>query len=234
MSPPTAVDADATPARPIGEARDRARRNCACRLPQQGGGQRTRGERLVRLTRHRRDAQPPHRRTDAHKNNTQVVRGAALTALVFAATLFGGARAFGSNALPNVLNNYEADSLGATVARLGTGVAILSGFPLMFAGLKAALDGCFKLRGPARPATHGALLAAIASVAATSSEDDIGLIIELLGSTLGVAAAYVVPGLCAARSSALEKKHRRSGALIAVGGMGLCVGGTYLTLKTHA
>ena len=165
---------------------------------------------------------------------TQVVRGAALTALVFAATLFGGARAFGSNALPNVLNNYEADSLGATVARLGTGVAILSGFPLMFAGLKAALDGCFKLRGPARPATHGALLAAIASVAATSSEDDIGLIIELLGSTLGVAAAYVVPGLCAARSSALEKKHRRSGALIAVGGMGLCVGGTYLTLKTHA
>ena len=113
-------------------------------------------------------------------------------------------------------------------------MAILSGFPLMFAGLKAALDGCFKLRGPARPATHGALLAAIASVAATSSEDDIGLIIELLGSTLGVAAAYVVPGLCAARSSALEKKHRRSGALIAVGGMGLCVGGTYLTLKTHA
>ena len=168
-----------------------------------------------------------------HKN-TQVVRGAALTALVFAATLFGGARAFGANALPNVLNNYEADSLGATVARLGTGVAILGGFPLMFAGLKAALDGCFKLKGPARPATHGALLAAIASVAATSSEDDIGLIIELLGSTLGVAAAYVVPGLCAARSSALEKKHRRSGALIAVGGMGLCVGGTYLTLKTHA
>ena len=111
-----------------------------------------------------------------------------------------------------MLNNYEADSLGATVARLGTGVAILSGFPLMFAGLKAALDGCFKLRGPARPATHGALLAAIASVAATSSEDDIGLIIELLGSTLGVAAAYVVPGLCAARSGALEKKHRRSGA----------------------
>ena len=118
--------------------------------------------------------------------------------------------------------------------RLGTGVAILSGFPLRFAGLKAALDGCFKLRGPARPATHGALLAAIASVAATSSEDDIGLIIELLGSTLGVAAAYVVPGLCAARSSALEKKHRRSGCVIAVGGMALCVGGTYLTLKTHA
>ena len=199
---PRAVDADATRACPIGEARDRARRKTA--------------------------------HADSQKKTTQVVRGAALTALVFAATLFGGARAFGSNALPNVLNNYEADSLGATVARLGTGVAILSGFPLMFAGLKAALDGCFKLRGPARPATHGALLAAIASVAATSSEDDIGLIIELLGSTLGVAAAYVVPGLCAARSSALEKKHRRSGCVIAVGGMALCVGGTYLTLKTHA
>ena len=66
------------------------------------------------------DATPYGRGTP---QNTQVVRGAALTALVFAATLFGGARAFGGDALPNVLNNYEADSLGATVARLGTGVA---------------------------------------------------------------------------------------------------------------
>lgn len=179
-----------------------------------------------------RELAPPRRTPD--KFRTAVVRGAALTALVFAATLFGGARAFGDAALPNVLNNYDADSAGATVARLGTGVAILSGFPLMFAGLKAALDGCVNLKGVVRPATHGSLLAVIAAVAARSSEEEIGLIIELLGSTLGVAAAYVVPGLCAARSAALEPVHRRAGAALALAGLALCVGGTYLTLKTHA
>ena len=37
-----------------------------------------------------------------------------------------------------MLNNF-GDTGGAALARLGTGVAILSGFPLMFAGLKAPL-----------------------------------------------------------------------------------------------
>ncbi|KAH8068655.1 hypothetical protein JL721_6514 [Aureococcus anophagefferens] len=60
--------------------------------------------------------------------------GALATAVVFGCTLFGGVAAFGGAALPNVLNNF-GDTGGAALARLGTGVAILSGFPLMFAGL---------------------------------------------------------------------------------------------------
>ena len=93
-----------------------------------------------------------------------------------------------------MLNNF-GDTGGAALARLGTGVAILSGFPLMFAGLKVALDGAapaWVARRGRRAATHVALLAAVGAAAATASEDDVGLIIELLGSTLGVAAVYVV------------------------------------------
>lgn len=106
----------------------------------------------------------------------------------------------------------------------------------MFAGLKAALDGAapgwtaVKWR---RRLTHAGALAAVASVAANASEEDVGLIIEVLGSTLGVAAAYVVPGLCAARSDKIGRFHRNAGAALAAAGGLLCFGGTALTLKTH-
>ena len=162
--------------------------------------------------------------------------GALATAVVFGCTLFGGVAAFGGAALPNVLNNF-GDTGGAALARLGTGVAILSGFPLMFAGLKVALDGAapaWVARRGRRAATHVALLAAVGAAAATASEDDVGLIIELLGSTLGVAAVYVVPGLAAARSAALPPAHKAAGGAVAAAGSLLAVGGSLLTYKTHA
>jgi len=162
--------------------------------------------------------------------------GALATAVVFGCTLFGGVAAFGGAALPNVLNNF-GDTGGAALARLGTGVAILSGFPLMFAGLKVALDGAapaWVARRGRRAATHVALLAAVGAAAAAASEDDVGLIIELLGSTLGVAAVYVVPGLAAARSAALPPAHKAAGGAVAAAGSLLAVGGSLLTYKTHA
>ena len=162
--------------------------------------------------------------------------GAALTALVFAGTLFGGVAAFGADSLPNLLNNFS-DTAGAALARLGTGVAILSGFPLMFAGLKAALDGALPEwtdHRPRRVATHALVLAAVGATAAVASEEEIGLIIELLGSTLGCCAVYVVPGLCAARTSALPDAHRAAGACVAGAGALLSLGGSVLTFKTHA
>jgi len=160
--------------------------------------------------------------------------GCAVTGLVFACTLFGGARAFGAAAQPNVLNNFGGGP-GAACARLGTGVAILSGFPLMFAGLKAALAGAAPgwTGGAWWTGVQAALLGAIVAVASVATEDDVGLIIELLGSTLGVAAVYIIPGLCAAVAPRLEAKHRAAGAALAAVGSVIAVGGTTLTLKTH-
>lgn len=156
--------------------------------------------------------------------------GMFCTALVFIGVMLGGRAAFGSNASPNVLNNI-GDTLGGAVARLGTGVAILSGFPLMFAGFKAALDAAVPL--PHRPRTIANLvaLAAIAIGAATADDAAIGFIIELLGSTLGCCAAYIIPGLAAARTSSLPLLHRRLGGGIAAAGSILAVVSTFLTLS---
>jgi len=166
---------------------------------------------------------------------TAAAGGAAVTALVFAGTLLGGVAAFGDGALPNVLNNF-GDGAGAHAARAGTAVAILSGFPLMFQGLKAALDGAapkLSARGTPRAAAHLGCLAAVGAAASVASEEAVGLIIELLGATLGCAAVYVVPGLCAARSDRIPVAHQRGGAYLAAAGAALCVGGSYQTAKTH-
>ena len=159
-----------------------------------------------------------------------------VTACVFACTLFGGRAAFGATALPNVLKNLDA-SVPAHLAKLGTGVAILSGFPLMFAGLKAALDGAVPAlkRGPKRRTNlvHTALLALFAVCAAVATDDDIGLVIELLGSTLGCAAVYVVPGVAAARAPSFSSTERRVGAAVAAAGTLLACFGTFITVTTH-
>lgn len=156
-----------------------------------------------------------------------------ITAAVFACTLIGGRLAFGTDAKPNVLNNLDS-STGSILARLGTGIAILSGFPLMFAGLKAALEGALpNLKDRQRGTLHAACLSLIGLVAAIATEDDVGLLVELLGSTLGCVAVYIVPGLSAARFHVLPTIHRRFGAILAALGTILACGSTYLTLSHH-
>ncbi|KAJ1453552.1 transmembrane amino acid transporter protein-domain-containing protein [Pelagophyceae sp. CCMP2097] len=163
------------------------------------------------------------------------LRSIVLTSIVFSLSLFGGRAAFGESAMPNVLNNLGGDVV-SSLAKLGTGVAILSGFPLMFAGLKAALDGVTAFGAPgSRRGTHVSLLVAFGAAAAVATDEDIGLVIELLGSTLGCAAVYIVPGLAAWMSSSavIPDAHRNAGGCVAAAGAVLAVFGTALTLKTH-
>lgn len=170
-----------------------------------------------------RDASPPR--------YVRVVAAAiAATTFVFATSLVGGKWAFGTSTKPNVLNNLTP-APGATLAKLGTGIAILSGFPLMFAGLKAALDGALPdLDDDSRVPLFVGCLAGVASAAAVATEEDVGLAIELLGSTLGVAAVYVVPGLAAYHIPQLPHHHRLAGAALAATGAVLAVASTALTL----
>ncbi|KAJ8601355.1 hypothetical protein CTAYLR_004996 [Chrysophaeum taylorii] len=164
------------------------------------------------------------------------VVGAAftLTNVVFSAMLLGGLAAFGTAAKPNILNNF-GPSPAAGLAKLGTGLAILSGFPLMFAGLKAALDDTLVERFPReRKRVYVAILVAIASVAAVATEEDVGLVIELIGSTLGCATAYIIPGVVAAFSAHLPVRHRYLGTAVAVVGGILSVASTCLTLGHRA
>jgi len=52
---------------------------------------------------------------------------------------------FGQNSQALLLNNYGAGDVLATLARFLTGIAILSGYPLMFAGLKSSGFSLFKI-----------------------------------------------------------------------------------------
>lgn len=156
---------------------------------------------------------------------------ALITTLAFAGAMIGGRAAFGSAAKPNILNNLPA-STGAVLARLGTGVAILSGFPLMFAGLKSAIEGILGKgdEEESHKPLYSACLVAIASIATSANEEQIGLVIEFIGSTLGCMVCYVIPGLAAAFSADIPNLHRSLGAFLATAGSLLSAGATYHTL----
>ena len=158
--------------------------------------------------------------------------GVAFTALIFVCVMVGGRNAFGKDAMPNVLNNIPLESAFGAVARVGTGLAILSGFPLMFAGFKAAVDTALPLPPVSRFFVNILTLFAVAFCAAVVDDKAIGFTIEILGSTLGCAAAYVIPAIAAARTQALPAIHRRLATLLASAGALLCLGSTYLTLST--
>ncbi|KAH8066751.1 hypothetical protein JL720_12601 [Aureococcus anophagefferens] len=155
--------------------------------------------------------------------------GALATAVVFGCTLFGGVAAFGGAALPNVLNNF-GDTGGAALARLGTGVAILSGFPLMFAGLKvapAAPPGSRARAAPRRTSRSSPPSAPRPrkrprTTSASSSSS----------SARRSASPRSPSGPRRARSAA--PAHKAAGGAVAAAGSLLAVGGSLLTYKTHA
>lgn len=159
------------------------------------------------------------------------VSAALVTTAAFAGAMIGGRAAFGSAAKPNILNNLPA-STGAVLARLGTGIAILSGFPLMFAGLKSAIEGILGKgdEEESHKPLYSVCLCAIASIAIAANEEQIGFVIEIIGSTLGCMVCYVIPGIAAACSATIPKIHRSLGAVLAAAGSFLSVGTTYHTL----
>ncbi|CAM9523961.1 unnamed protein product [Chrysoparadoxa australica] len=132
---------------------------------------------------------------------------------VFTTMMFFGFKTFGSSAQTLLLNNYarSGDSL-AGYARLATGCAILCGYPLMFSALKSSFfNACSEIFGKFK-STQGlsagfknneqlktsaaiAILAVITSIAANQGEEDIGLVVGLVGALLGSSANYIIPAL---------------------------------------
>ena len=73
------------------------------------------------------------------KFGTVVGCGVLATAAVFVTIMLLGYATFGSNAQTLLLNNYNSTDAMANTARALTGLAIVSGYPLMFSGLKSSL-----------------------------------------------------------------------------------------------
>ena len=132
---------------------------------------------------------------------------------------------FGSTAQPLILNNFHrTDDLLATAARFATGLAITFAYPLMFAGLKSSMYSIIDSATASKPVavpTRGkivakpamdtkalktgcivAVLACITSIALQCGEEDVSLVLGIVGSVLGCGVAYVLPGV-------LSLKHMR-------------------------
>lgn len=130
--------------------------------------------------------------------------------IVFALMMTFGYSTFGAAAQPLLLNNYHKtqDTL-SSLSRVATVFSIICGYPLMFAGLKTGFFSYYRstvlhsrfsnvvkdaLTSPASITLLSiALLASICGVAIVCTEEDVGIVIGVIGAILGTAVVYVIP-----------------------------------------
>lgn len=150
------------------------------------------------------------------KYSAGIATGFGISTAVFITMMLVGYKLFGTSTLPLILNNFpkSKDHL-ATGARLATGVAITFAYPLMFAGLKSAMfslmDG-----GSVEPVSHSknkkvsaapvkktsdfikntaitTILASITAIALKCGEEDVSVVLGIVGSVFGCFVAYILP-----------------------------------------
>lgn len=160
---------------------------------------------------------------DRNLSNLQGVmaKGLGGTFGVFWLMMILGYGTFGNNAQTLLLNNYHgSEDIMATVARLFTGVAIISGYALMFSGLKAALFSLLKLDKPGvekRESKQNTIsmivLASIAIAACFVTEHELATVIGIVGSICGSVVIYIFPAFV--NNSLLKLKDKRGQPLTA-------------------
>ena len=191
-----------------------------------------------------------------------VYTGFGIAAGVFAGMMCLGYSLFGSATQPLILNNFHKskDAL-ATGARLATGLAITFAYPLMFNGVKSSMNALLPTKLVAAKAADGkavlvlsaetkrlrtgavfAALAAITAVAFQCGEEDVSLVLGIVGSVLGCGVAYVLPGYLGLVRQRVRKlaKLPNSKAEVAINhalvGLGTAFGalGVWMTLQEAA
>ena len=150
-----------------------------------------------------------------------IATGFGISLSIFAGMMILGYSIFGTACQPLILNNFHRtkDAL-ATGARLAIGLAITFAYPLMFAGLKSSMfnlidrPAAAAATAPTKTAAResnktikqAAIIAALSSITAIAfkcGEEDVSLVLGIVGSVLGCGVAYVLPG-------ALRLSHMRS------------------------
>jgi len=137
-----------------------------------------------------------------NKYKLTIALGYTVSILVFVTMMLVGYGLFGLISQPLLLNNFHnTKDIFATYARFGTGLAILFAYPLMFAGLKSALKSLLISNTSINPSNtlvyksiQVAILSVITSIAFKCSEDDVSVVLGIVGSVLGCGGAYILPG----------------------------------------
>ncbi len=107
---------------------------------------------------------------------------------------------FGSASQPLILNNFARSQDGlASVSRLAIGFAIACAYPLMFAGAKSSMCNLLHLpldtSSPKKNLLISAVVAAVLAVAIQCGEEEVSLVLGIVGSVLGCFVAYILPGM---------------------------------------
>jgi amino acid permease len=176
--------------------------------------------------------------------------------------MFLGYSIFGSTSQPLILNNFHrTDDLLATAARFATGLAITFAYPLMFAGLKSSMFSLLDSAAPSpsasmqqeqvkqtvavdskmlKTASIVAVLSIITSIAMKCGEEDVSLVLGIVGSVLGCGVAYILPGMLNLSNMRVRKGKGLNNSkgdvvlshvLVAMGGV-FGVLGVWVTLQT--
>lgn len=162
----------------------------------------------------------------------------AMTAFI-AAT---GFLTFGGSSAGLVLNNYATTDPLVTSARAAIAVALITGFPLVFAGLR---DGVVSMRtklpapvpdGPWFRTVAGLLGACVGGSLLVS---DVGLVVSLTGALLGAPIIFVFPALMhlgrarkaqKAAGGGPKKVRLEDAANVLMAGLGVVLGGVGATV----
>ncbi|GMH87740.1 hypothetical protein TrVE_jg2816 [Triparma verrucosa] len=157
--------------------------------------------------------------------------------MVFFCMMFFGASAFGGASQPLILNNFHPTAdLGASFARGLVGCAIISGYPLMFTGLKSAVHDLLKIESSpkfTKDCISLAMLAAITGTATFVTEHELGPLLGVVGALFGSAVVYIIPAiwnLKVAEQMPFFKGERAANVLLGLGGCALAVLGTWVSL----
>ena len=178
-------------------------------------------------------------RPSEQRYKVAIAAGFGTSFAVFVTMMLLGYTLFGTTAQPLILNNFHrTQDVLATGARFATGLAITFAYPLMFAGLKSSMFSLIDAaagsgsksgsKSVARNGRHSkdkvaapgaskqvkqaavvAALSVITAIAFKCSEEDVSVVLGLVGSVLGCGVAYVLPGVL----NLVHMRARKQGGL---------------------
>lgn len=138
---------------------------------------------------------------------------------------FGGFLTFGDRTLGNVLNNFPADNVMVTVARLCFGLNMLTTLPLEAFVCREVMLNYYFPGEPFNMNMHLILTSSLVVSAMVISllTCDVGAVFELVGSTSACAMAYILPPLCYIKLASRSWRTYLAGAVAAFGSLVLVI-----------
>jgi len=122
----------------------------------------------------------------------------SILALIYVATMTSGYKTFGDAAKGNVLLSYHPSDIGATLARVATGLSVVFGFPLVSNGAREGLKNASAALGYpqfSREGNHSRLVAGMlaAACALAIGVKDVKVIAGFSGAAMGSFLVFVCP-----------------------------------------